>query len=337
LRDKQGKLWNSQEQLGQKALLLLLPSTLLAKQSRQSAATRSAIARAIEQLKAKEVAAAVVTASPTQDWWQTCGFLVLRPNDQRASPGSAGHRSQSQTDPRLRALFNTVPSASTLVAVDKAGFVRWVETVRGLPALTPALLQAARSLPQPQQPGLREGQVAPDFSMTDLHGRLRRLADLRGRKNLLLTFFPRCFTGNCTQQVVSLQRELPSLAASGTEVWAVSVDPAAGPKGQRAFVKQWGLRFPLIPDEGRNLSILYGAANSPNQMASRMSVLIDKQGMVRWIDKQINVKTHGQDVLARLRALRLNTSNLNTSKKPKPLDGHGPPQSQSPSHHSPLE
>ena len=86
-------------------------------------------------------------------------------------------------------------------------------------------------------------------------------------------------------------------------MWAVSADPAEGHKGQRAFAAQLNLDFPLIPDTDRNLSILFGAAYSRLQLPSRMSVLIDKAGIVRLIDKQINPRTHGVDMVAKLRAL----------------------------------
>ncbi|MDQ3812695.1 MAG: redoxin domain-containing protein [Armatimonadota bacterium] len=86
---------------------------------------------------------------------------------------------------------------------------------------------------------------------------------------------------------------------------AVSVDPAEGEKGQIAFAKHLGVDFPLLPDTGRHLSILYQAAQNTNQVSSRMSVLIDKNGIVRWIDKQINTGTHGSDILAKMREFGL--------------------------------
>jgi peroxiredoxin len=50
--------------------------------------------------------------------------------------------------------------------------------------------------------------------------------------------------------------------------------------------------------------MLYGAAQSPQHpVPSRMSVLIDKDGIVRHIDRQINVRTHGPDVLLKMREL----------------------------------
>ncbi len=133
--------------------------------------------------------------------------------------------------------------------------------------------------------------------------RLGNRSDLKGKKYLLLTFFPKCFTGTCSKQLESLRNAWPQLQESDIEVWGVSVVPAEGEKGQRAFAEFLKLPFPLLPDTGHNLSILYGAANSPNQTSARMSVLIDKQSIVRWIDKQINPTTHGLDVVAKVKEL----------------------------------
>lgn len=146
------------------------------------------------------------------------------------------------------------------------------------------------------------GQKAPALSFTDALGHPRRLAELGGKRHLLLTFFPRCFTGNCTSQLTSLRDSYSALQKAGVEVWAVSTDAAEGSRGQRAFAKHLKLPFPLLPDTNRKISLLFGAVQSKEQMAARMSVFIDKDGVVRWIDKQINPRTHGADVLARLQS-----------------------------------
>ena len=154
-------------------------------------------------------------------------------------------------------------------------------------------------------PTLRVGQAAPDFTITDANGTVRRLSDLRGQQNLLLTFFPRCFTGGCAGQLASLQRELPNFARANTQIWAVSVDGADGTKGQRAFAHDLKLTFPLLPDTQRAITTLYGATKTPDDLAARQSVLIDKNGIVRWIDTDVKVQTHGADVLAKMQQLDL--------------------------------
>ncbi len=60
----------------------------------------------------------------------------------------------------------------------------------------------------------------------------------------------------------------------------------------------------MIPDTGRNVTVLYNDLR-PDTLAERMSVLIDKDGIVRLIDKSVNVRTHGPDILARMRELGL--------------------------------
>lgn len=127
---------------------------------------------------------------------------------------------------------------------------------------------------------------------------MRRSSDLRGRRWLLLTFFPRCFTGTCARQLTSLRDCYPALQKAGVEVWAVSTDGADGPDGQRAFAHHLKLPFALLPDVDRKLSLSFGAVLTREQMAARMTVLIDSQGIVRSLDKQINPRTHGSDVLA---------------------------------------
>ena len=162
----------------------------------------------------------------------------------------------------------------------------------------------AQTAPAPSSPSaLVAGSPAPALSVRDANGTVHRLSDLHGKKSLLLTFFPRCFTGNCTSQLTSLRDAYPQLQKAGIEVWAVSTDAAGGPKGQRAFRKYLRLPFPLLPDPDRRLCLLFGAVHTKEQMAARMSVLINRNGTIAWIDKQISPRTHGQDVLAKVRAV----------------------------------
>ena len=147
---------------------------------------------------------------------------------------------------------------------------------------------------------LAVGAPAPDFSVLDMAENPVRLSNFRNKRNLLLTFFPKCFTGGCAGQLASLQEERLKIAATGTDIVAVSTD---GARDQAAFATKLGLLFPLIPDTERKLSLLYGAVDQPTDLAQRMTVLIDKQGIVRFIDTNINVQTHGADMIVEMRDL----------------------------------
>ncbi len=192
------------------------------------------------------------------------------------------------------------------VAIDKAG---WLRDVEPLPSATVdpdsfALRFLLERTPDPT-PAFEIGKPAPDFCMPDADGVWRRLSSLRGRKNLVLTFFPRCFTGKCKSHLSSLRDSFGAFQLADTEVWAVSVDPAAGDTGQKAFSDSLQLPFPLLPDVGRNLCFLYGAVETPTDLAKRMSVLVDKDGIVRFIDRDVAPETHGEDLLAHLKELKM--------------------------------
>ena len=156
-------------------------------------------------------------------------------------------------------------------------------------------------------PTVKVGQAAPYFAATDVNGVTWKLSELKG-KNVLLTFFPKCFTGGCANHLSSLRDHQKEFDATQTQILAVSVDPAQGGRGQIAFAKEWGFTFPFIPDTSRALGKQFGAIQNDDELAARMSILIDKNGIVRWIDTDVHVQTHGADVLAKVKELGLDAT-----------------------------
>ena len=142
---------------------------------------------------------------------------------------------------------------------------------------------------------------APNFSGTDLDGKTVSLASLRGH-NVLLTFFPHCFTGGCESHLASLRDADAGLQKSATQVIAVSTDD---PPTVAAFARELKLPFPVLSDTMRQIAFAYGAVQDAGEAPSRLSFLIDKQGIVRWIDTDVRVQTHGADVLAKIGELGL--------------------------------
>ena len=281
-----GKAWSSRAQMGQKAVLLVLigESPVLTGQGNSPTALTISVVEAAEALEAQNVATVVVS--------QATGIKLSGLNPRFDGLTLRDEKSE------LNNYYSASPTGITLIGLDRAGFLRHVETLD-----TTAQVGAAMRRIGNVSPVLAEGLQAPDFTISDMNGRVRRLSELRGQKNLLLTFFPKCFTGGCANHLTSLQENLPAFAAADTEIWAVSVDSSEGKSGQREFARLLGLQFPLIPDTGRNLSILFDAARRPYNTAWRRTMLIDKDGFLRFIDKQVNVLTQGSDTLTKLREL----------------------------------
>lgn len=94
--------------------------------------------------------------------------------------------------------------------------------------------------------------------------------------------------------------------SSDTVVLAVSIDP---PDVQRAFARRWELPFALIPDTGRNLCFLYNAVSSIDALADRVTFVIDKEGVVKAIDRNVNIYSHGTDIVQTMHDLKMISEN----------------------------
>jgi thioredoxin-dependent peroxiredoxin len=119
------------------------------------------------------------------------------------------------------------------------------------------------------------GEPAPDFQAPDQEGRPFRLSSLRGSP-VVLYFYPKADTPGCTIESKGFQEHLGAFAAKGVRVVGVSVD---GCPAQKAFATKYGLKFPLIADETKEVAGLYGVLG-PRGSARRVTFLIDRDGKV---------------------------------------------------------
>ena len=67
-------------------------------------------------------------------------------------------------------------------------------------------------------------------------------------------------------------------------------------ESHKKFVKEHSLNFPLLVDTGRNLSLLLGATDDPDGLSKRITIVVNKEGKIARIDKQVNARTHGKDL-----------------------------------------
>lgn len=125
------------------------------------------------------------------------------------------------------------------------------------------------------------GTPAPDFALRDQHGQTVRLSDFRGRRNVLLVFYPWAFSGVCTGELSALRDDLPRFQNEDVQVLAVSVDAMYS---QRAFADREGFDFPLLADFWPHGAVAraYGVFEETAGAAVRGTFLIDRDGVVRW-------------------------------------------------------
>jgi len=152
---------------------------------------------------------------------------------------------------------------------------------------------------------LAVGAIAPPFDATASDGRTVRLEDFRGKKNVVLYFYPGDFTPVCTAEACGFRDMYEDLADKDTEVIGVSIDDD---ERHRAFAARHRLSFPLIADPDRRLARLYDAASGILAVlrgkAQRVTYVIGKDGRIHGVfDSAFVAAKHLQGVRAVLAKL----------------------------------
>lgn len=147
------------------------------------------------------------------------------------------------------------------------------------------------------------GEHAPDFSLPDQFGQDVSLAGFRGRKAVVLFFYPFAFTGVCTGELGGIRDRLDEFLTFDTELLAISCDPVAS---LAAYSESDGLNFPLLSDFWPHgaVSSSYGVLDERRGAPRRSSFLVDKEGVVRWsVHNQPSEARDLDEHLAHLRSL----------------------------------
>lgn len=128
---------------------------------------------------------------------------------------------------------------------------------------------------------IETGSEAPDFDLLVDGSERIRLADFRGRRNLLLVFHPFAWTPVCEEEARDLEENLASFTSAETDVVLVSCDSAAA---RQAWKKQLQLSYTLASDYWPHgeAARAYGVFDEERGAPIRGTFLIDKQGLVVW-------------------------------------------------------
>jgi mycoredoxin-dependent peroxiredoxin len=129
---------------------------------------------------------------------------------------------------------------------------------------------------------LKVGDVAPDFTLKTASNDDWRLSDFRHKKNVVLAFVPFAFSGVCSTQLPSYEADLARFKGLDTEVASISMDSRYA---LNAWSKSMNTTFPLLSDfypQGQVVD-LYGVRH-PAGMAERALFVIDKEGIIRYIE-----------------------------------------------------
>jgi len=147
---------------------------------------------------------------------------------------------------------------------------------------------------------LQVGQQAPSFSLPDASMEMMSLSSYKGKKNVVLYFYPKDGTPACTIQAIGFSDREDEFSRLDTVVFGVSRDDVLS---HAAFRDEHGLTVQLLADTEEEVCRLYDVINekivngAPRACLSRCTFVIDKRGVVRHIMRDVSPKAHVDEVL----------------------------------------
>ena len=151
---------------------------------------------------------------------------------------------------------------------------------------------------------LKEGNKAPDFTAMNQDGEKVKLSSFKGKKNIVLYFYPKDMTPGCTTQACDFRDQHKKF--KNTVILGVSIDSS---ERHQKFVEKYDLPFTLIADTDKKVVLKYGIWQEKKLYGKtymgivRTTFIIDKTGTIRKIFPKVKVKTHIEEVLSALKEI----------------------------------
>lgn len=125
------------------------------------------------------------------------------------------------------------------------------------------------------EPKLQAGDLAPAFALPASTGKTVRLSDFKGKKKVVLAFYPKAFTGGCTKEMSGLGEHKAQFDDVNAQVLGVSLDDL---ETQTRFADSLTLPFPLLSDTDGKVASAYKVKGA--LWANRTTFVIDETGRI---------------------------------------------------------
>ena len=123
------------------------------------------------------------------------------------------------------------------------------------------------------------GQEAPHFTLRDENNQEVTLSALRGAP-VILVFYALDFSPMCTNELCGIRDDYSAFEAKGARVFGISRDSTWT---HRAFIEKQGLKHSLLADMRGAVAQLYGCWNEAVGLAERLTVVVDRDGVIRYL------------------------------------------------------
>ncbi len=151
---------------------------------------------------------------------------------------------------------------------------------------------------------LSEGSKAPEFELKDSQGKVHKLSDYAGQ-TIVIYFYPKDNTPGCTKEACSFRDSYQDFRDAGVEVLGISPDTE---ESHLKFRKKYDLPFILLSDPDHQVCDMFGVWGIKKNYGReyegvyRTTFIIDPQGMIKRVFKNVKPSDHSQEVLSAVKA-----------------------------------
>jgi len=144
------------------------------------------------------------------------------------------------------------------------------------------------------------GKTAPDFTLPSTSGEPISLRQFKGKKTVILYFYPKDETPGCTREACDFRDRTTEFEQHQAVILGVSTDNM---ESHQSFREKHKLPFPLLSDEDASVSKMYGVYKQRNLYGKkymgieRTTFVIDRTGRIAQIYSKVKVDGHIQDLL----------------------------------------
>ncbi len=152
---------------------------------------------------------------------------------------------------------------------------------------------------------VKVGDNAPDFKLVNEDGKEVTLSEFKGKKNVVLAFYPFDFSPVCTNENTCFSNDLPKFEGKDTVVLGISADSHFTHK---AWKEKLGIKHTLLADRNLEAGTAYGLVNFVEakkflgRFDKRATVIVDKSGVVRYVAEHSEARKN-DDILNELAKL----------------------------------
>ena len=180
--------------------------------------------------------------------------------------------------------------------------------------LVAALSVSVSLMAQAPAAELKVGDPAPNFKLQASDGKTYQLSDFKGKKPVVVAWFPKAATLGCTIECKSLAENGDKIRKYDVVYFMASVDALEDnvkfakattieTAGQKIDKKE--ADFPILSDPTKDTAKAYGVLAPNGAVAQRWTFYVDKDGKISYIDKAIKPATSAEDMIARLGELKV--------------------------------